>query len=118
MRVPENKPVLEINKNLFMLLFTLLMLRKKPTADIYLFKFNNRNTRKRCKICLMLKHFSHLFLVFLMLTWNKKMLTGKSALCWYNTETCLRHCGIFVMRFVTKIVNGWKIFFPNKSCTK
>ena len=29
MRVPENKPVLEINKNLFMLLFTLLMLRKK-----------------------------------------------------------------------------------------
>ena len=118
MSVPENKPVLEINKNLFMLLFTLLMLRKKTPADIYLFKFNNRNTRKRCKICLMLKHFSHLFLVFLMLTWNKKMLTGKSALCWYNTETCLRHCGIFVMRFVTKIVNGWKIFFPKKSCTK
>ena len=49
---------------------------------------------------------------------QEKMLTGKSALCWYNTETCLRHCGIFVMRFVTKIVNGWKIFFPNKSCTK
>ena len=44
MSVPENKPVLEINKNLFMLLFTLLMLRKKPTADIYLFKFKNRNT--------------------------------------------------------------------------
>ena len=58
MRVPENKPVLEINKNLFMLLFTLLMLRKKPTADIYLFKFNNRNTRKRWKICLVKTFFT------------------------------------------------------------
>ena len=58
-----------------------------PT-NIYLFKVNNRNTRKRCKICLKLtiktskrrqtgvfivnfEHVSHLSLAFLLLTWNK-----------------------------------------------
>ena len=60
-------------------------------VNIYLFKVNNRNTRKRCKICSKLtintperrhwhcsdifivnfEHISHLFLVFLMLTLNK-----------------------------------------------
>ena len=51
---------------------------------MYLFKVNNRNTRKKCEICSKLKvqfkvivnfeHTSHLFLVFLLLTLNKKML--------------------------------------------
>ena len=66
------------------------------SAKIYLFKVNNRNTRKRHEICsnLTLKtperrqwrrsgvfivnfgHISHLFLVFLLLTLNKQMLAG------------------------------------------
>ena len=58
---------------------------------MYLFKVNNRNTRKKCEICSKLtiktperrrsgvfivnfEHISHLFLVFLLLTLNKKML--------------------------------------------
>ena len=61
------------------------------TADIYLFKFNNRNTRKSCKICSKLtiktpeqrqwcrscvfivnfEHTLHLFLVFLLLTLSR-----------------------------------------------
>ena len=57
------------------------------SANIYSFKFNNRNTRKRCEICLKLTiktperrhcvfivnfgHISHLFVVFLMFTLNK-----------------------------------------------
>ena len=65
-------------------------------ANIYLFKFNNRNTRKRCAICSELtiktpqrghcrrsrvfivnfKHISHLFLVFLLLNLNKSRLAG------------------------------------------
>ena len=60
-------------------------------ANIYLFKVNNRNTRKRCEICSKLriktperrfwrrsgvsivnfKHISHLFLLFLLLTLSK-----------------------------------------------
>ena len=56
-------------------------------ANICLFKFNSRNTRKRCEICSKLtmktperrqwrfivnfEHISHLFLVFLLLTLNK-----------------------------------------------
>ena len=60
-------------------------------ANIYLLKFNNRNTRKRCEICskltiktpewrqrrrsgILISNFepiSHLFLVFLLLTLNK-----------------------------------------------
>ena len=60
-------------------------------ANIYLFKVNNRNTRKKCEICHKLtiktpewrkwrrtgvfivnpEHISHLFLVFLLLTFNK-----------------------------------------------
>ena len=62
-------------------------------ANIYLFKVNHRNTRKRCKICskLIIKTLqqpqegrsgvfidfeltSHLFLVFLLLTLSKYML--------------------------------------------
>ena len=66
------------------------------SANFYLFKVNNRNTRKRCEICSKLtiktperrywrrsavfivnfEHISHLFLVFLTLTWNKKILAG------------------------------------------
>ena len=49
-------------------------------ANIYLFKINNRNTRKRCKTCSKLtinvlivnfEHISYLFLVFLLLTLKK-----------------------------------------------
>ena len=65
-------------------------------GNIYLFKINNKNTRKRCEICSELtiktpewRHWRrsgvfivnfelilHLFLVFLLLTWNKLMLAG------------------------------------------
>ena len=73
-------------------------LRSDP-ANIYLFKVNNRNTRKRCEVCsnlktkiperrcwsrpgvfiVIFKHISHLFLVLLLLTLtlNKYMLAGK-----------------------------------------
>ena len=64
------------------------------TANIYLFKLNNRNTKIRCEIYSKLtiktperrhwhrsgvfianfEHISHLFLEFLLLTLNKKML--------------------------------------------
>ena len=49
-------------------------------ANIYLFKINKRNTRKRCEIChwcrssvflVNFKHIPYLFLVFLWLTYNK-----------------------------------------------
>ena len=52
-------------------------------AKIYLFKVNNRNTRKRCEICSKLtiktpsvfivkfEHISYLFLVFLLSTLNQ-----------------------------------------------
>ena len=61
--------------------------RKSFPADIYLFKVNKRNTKKRCEICSALTiktperlstvfivnfgHISHLFLVFLLFTLNK-----------------------------------------------
>ena len=67
-------------------------------ANIYLFKVNNRNIRKRCKICLMLtiktlersnwrrsddfivdfEYISRLFVVFLFLTLNKSIFAGYS----------------------------------------
>ena len=70
---------------------------KYPTTNIYFFKDNNRNTRKRCEICLKLtikkieqrqwrhfgvfivnfKHFLTPFLVFLLLALNNYMLPGK-----------------------------------------
>ena len=69
----------------------------RSPANIYLFKFNNRNTRKRCEMCSKLtiktperchwrhsgvsivnfERISHLFLVFLLLNLNKKMLPGE-----------------------------------------
>ena len=65
-------------------------------ANIYLFKVNNRNTGKECEICSELKikppekhnyhrsgifvvnfeHISQLFLVFLLLSLNRKMFAG------------------------------------------
>ena len=70
---------------------------KSYPASMYLFKVNNRNTRKMCEICAKLtmktperlqncrsgvfivnfEHISHLFLLFLFLTLNKYMLAGK-----------------------------------------
>ena len=59
-----------------------------PT-NICMFEFKNRNTRKQCEICSRLTikttdnvvivnfdHISQLFLMFLLLTLNKKMLAG------------------------------------------
>ena len=57
------------------------------TVSIYLLKFNNKNTRTSCEICSKLtiktpewshwcQHFSHLVLVFLLLTLNMWMATG------------------------------------------
>ena len=63
----------------------------KDTSSNYLFKVNNRNTRRRCEICpeltkktpalrhgrryggfiVNLEHISHFFLVFLLLTLSK-----------------------------------------------
>ena len=65
--------------------------RRSSPAKFYLFKVNNRNTRKRCKICskstiktlerrlwrfsgvfiVAIEHISHLFLLFLLLILNK-----------------------------------------------
>ena len=65
-------------------------------ANIYLFKVNNRNTRKRCELCSKLimktperchwrrfnvcivnfKHISHLFVLFLLLPLNKHLFVG------------------------------------------
>ena len=54
-------------------------------ANIYLFKVNQRNTRKRCEIfhwrrstvfIVDFEHISHLFLVFLWLTFSKEILAG------------------------------------------
>ena len=70
-------------------------LTEVKTANIYLSKFNHRNTRKMCKIGSKLvvktlerrrsgvftvnfEHISHFFLVFLLLTLNKQMLAGKT----------------------------------------
>ena len=48
---------------------------KRYPAGNYMYKVNNRNIRKKCEICsklaikrlsLLLKHISHLFLVFLL----------------------------------------------------
>ena len=67
----------------------------RDPAKIYLFKFNNKNSRKRCEICSKLtiktpenvievvllffcvnfEYISHLFLVFLLLTLKKEILT-------------------------------------------
>ena len=64
--------------------------------NIYLFKMNNRNTKKRCEICSTLtmktperrhwprsgvfivnfEHILHLFLMFLLLIWTSKCLLG------------------------------------------
>ena len=69
---------------------------KDISVNIYFFKFNNRNTRKRCEICSKLtintperrhwrhsgvfvvnfEHVLHLFLVFLLFTLNKQILPG------------------------------------------
>ena len=60
-------------------------------ANIYLFKVNNRNSRKRCEICSKLtlkttewrhvfvnfQHISHLFLVSLLFTLNRQILAGR-----------------------------------------
>ena len=77
-----------------------------PT-NIYLFKLNNRNTRKRCEICSKLtikttarrpwrrsgvfivnfKYIPHLFLLFLFLTLNKQMLArimGRKFILYYS----------------------------------
>ena len=67
-------------------------------ANNHLFKVNNRNISKRCKICSNLtmrtaerrhwlhsgpfivnfEHISHLFVVFLLLTLNRQLLAGKN----------------------------------------
>ena len=52
----QNKPYVSLKQSsfcksqLFVTPFTIYEINTSP-ANIYLFKFNNRNTRKRCKIC-------------------------------------------------------------------
>ena len=75
-------------------LLLLLYISWVKTANIFMLKVNNRNTRKRCVICskltmktperyhwcrsdsfiIMFEHISRPFLVFLLLTWNTKTL--------------------------------------------
>ena len=59
---------------------------KQTSANICLFKVNNRNTKKRCEMCSKLsvmfllvnfEHIWHLFLVFLLLTLNSKWYLGR-----------------------------------------
>ena len=69
-------------------LFSKFFVPGPDPANIYLFKVNNRNTRKRCEICLKLtiktrerrrsdvfivnfEHISYLFIMFVLLTLNK-----------------------------------------------
>ena len=65
--------------------FSLRPVTRGYPTNIYLLKFNERNTRKRCEICLKVnvnffkvnfKDISHLPLVILLLTLNKQMLAG------------------------------------------
>ena len=84
------------------------------SANIYLFKVNNRNTRKRCEIfskftiktperrqwrrsgvfIVNFENISHIFLVFLLLTLNKQMLVG---LC-YEKDTVAHFFNVNVQR--------------------
>ena len=86
----------------------------KFPKNIYLFKVNNRNTRKRCKICskLMLKtpkrrhwhcssvfidnfeHLSHLFLVLLLSTISREMFSEfiQTLTYWSNIVTVYSQC--------------------------
>ena len=87
-------------------MFSRAIERDPYPANIYLFKANNKNNRKRCKLCLKLtiktpeqrrifrssekltsipksgvfignfEHISHLYLVILLLILNKQMSTG------------------------------------------
>ena len=93
-------------------------------GNIYLFKVNYRNIRKRCKICsnltikteerrrrrrrsvfvVNLEHILHLFLVFLLLSLNKYMLAGKKSLggsfnweC-FHTYLCYKNSRMKVYR--------------------
>ena len=61
---------------------------RKHLVNIYLFKFNNRNTRKRSEICAKLtikttvfmvkvEHFSHFFLILILFTLDRWMLAGQ-----------------------------------------
>ena len=94
-----------------------------------MFKVNNRNTRKRCKICSMLitktsewrhwrwsgifivnfEHISHLFLVFLLSTFNKYML---ARLCLPVSSSAFRTLSnIYEQAFFCKILaNLSKLF--------
>ena len=88
---PKNLWYLLLNRRIYIFKNTNLKWCKSYPANTYLFKVNNRNTRKRYKICsklkiktperrqwrrsvvfiLNLKYISHLFLGLLLLTLNK-----------------------------------------------
>ena len=81
-----------------------MKVRKSQWFDnIYSFKVNNRNSRIRCEICSKLtmktpeqRHW-HFFLVFLLLTLNRKMLAGLSL---------FRHCQNNVIRTTETLNNN------------
>ena len=60
---------------IYLVFVILLCIGKLYPVNIYLFKSNNENTKKRCEICSKLTIITseqrHLFLVFLLLTLNK-----------------------------------------------
>ena len=87
-------------------------------ANIYLFKVNNRNTRKRYEICSKLtiktperrhwrsscvyivnfEHISHLYLVFLLLLWTSKCKLGNNYK-WHFTGAAVRRCSTKLLMF-------------------
>ena len=65
----------ENEKNYFLVIVTWLDFEWLIPAGNYMFKINNKNTRKRCET-VNFEHISHLFLVFLLLTLSMQMLAG------------------------------------------
>ena len=80
--------------------FNVFKLIESDPANTYLFKFNNKNPRKRCEICSKLtintvkrrcgdlivnfEHISHLFLVLPLFTMNRQMFDEDFFLCKYH----------------------------------
>ena len=102
-------------------------------TNIYLFKVNNRNTRKRYEICSKLtiktperrhwrsscvyivnfEHISHLYLVFLLLLWTSKCKLGNNYK-WHFTGAAVRRCSTKLLMFSNVF---WKISLEN-SCAR
>ena len=65
----------QLSSRVWTVFLLITILKHSFPTNIYLSEVNNRKTRKRCKICskitMKTSEQHHLFLVFLLLTWNK-----------------------------------------------